>query len=214
MVFNLFRISADLVHLLSIYFLLTKIINHKNCIGISLRSQILFLIVWVTRYLDIFYNFYSLYNTILKIVYLTTSAYTIYLISKRFRATYDKIHDTLNVWYLIVPCIVLAFIFTEDYSITEICWTFSIFLEAVAILPQILLLRSTGEVENLNSQYIFCLGLYRALYIINWIYRYATEPSYWSPLTWICGSIQTLLYVEYFYYYIKSRVEGTKFVLP
>ncbi len=183
--------------------------------GISLRSQLLFCLVWVSRYMDIFTNHYSIYNTILKIVYLATSFYTIYLVSKKYRSTYDKAHDTLNVWYLIIPCIVLCLIFCEDrLSILELGWTFSLFLEAVAILPQIWLLRATGEVENLNSQYIFCLGLYRALYLVNWIYRYCTEEHYYSPLVWVCGSIQTLLYVDYFYYYIKSRIEGTKLVLP
>ncbi len=44
-----------------------------NCVstaGISLKSQELFLLVFITRYLDIFTNFYSLYNTAMKIVYL------------------------------------------------------------------------------------------------------------------------------------------------
>ena len=214
MIFNIFRVSADLTHVLSIYFLLTKIISHRNCMGISLRSQVLFAIVWVTRYLDIFSNFFSVYNTIFKIIYLVTSFYTIYLISKKYRPTYDKDHDTLNVWYLIVPSIILAFIFTKKYSIMELCWTFSIILESVAVLPQIHLLSKTGEIENLNSKYIFCLGLYRGLYVLNWIYRYITETHYWSPLVWVFGTIQTLLYVDYFYYYIKSKVQGTKFVLP
>ncbi|ELP84829.1 ER lumen protein retaining receptor, putative [Entamoeba invadens IP1] len=212
--FNIFRIAADLTHLLSIYFLLTKIISHKNCMGVSLRSQILFCIVWVTRYIDLFSNFYSIYNTVLKVVYLATSFYTIYLISKRFRSTYDKVHDTFNMWYLIIPSIVLAFIFPEQYTLMEILWTFSIFLETVAILPQIFLLSVTGEIENLNSKYILCLGIYRALYIANWVFRYATEDSYWSPLVWVCGIVQTVLYADYFYYYIRSHISGTKFVLP
>ena len=148
--------------------------------GVSLRSQLLFTLVWVTRYLDLFTNFLSLYNTVLKVVYLSTSAFAIYLILRRFRATYDRVHDTFNVWLLIAPCAVLALIFTANYSPLEVLWTFSIFLEAVAIVPQISLLRKTDEVENLNSKYIFCLGLYRALYILNWVYRYMTEPHYLS----------------------------------
>jgi len=36
----------------------------------------------------------------------------------------------------------------------------------------------TGEAESITSHYLFALGSYRGLYILNWIYRstYATSP--------------------------------------
>ena len=34
------------------------------------------------------------------------------------------------------------------------------------------LLQRTGEAETITTHYIFALGAYRALYILNWIYRY------------------------------------------
>ena len=57
-------------------------------------------------------------------------------------------------------------------------WAFSIYLEAVAILPQLFLLQKQGEVENLTSHYVAALGAYRALYLLNWVYRYFTEEDY------------------------------------
>ena len=41
------------------------------------------------------------------------------------------------------------------------------------------------EVENLTGHYIFLLGSYRALYILNWIYRYFTEFYYSQWLVWL-----------------------------
>lgn len=58
------------------------------------------------------------------------------------------------------------------------CWAFSIYLEAVAILPQLFMLQKQGGAESLTGHYILLLGLYRLFYILNWIYRYATEPHY------------------------------------
>ena len=55
----------------------------------------------------------------------------------------------------------------------EILWTFSIYLESVAILPQLFMVSKTGEAESITSHYLFALGSYRALYILNWIYRWA-----------------------------------------
>ena len=42
----------------------------------------------------------------------------------------------------------------------------------MAILPQLLMLQRTGEAETITTHYLAALGLYRALYIPNWIYRY------------------------------------------
>lgn len=60
----------------------------------------------------------------------------------------------------------------------QILWTASLYLEAVAIFPQLTLLQKTQNIDNLTGNYVFLLGSYRGLYILNWIYRYFTEPHY------------------------------------
>lgn len=57
-------------------------------------------------------------------------------------------------------------------------WMSSIYLESVAILPQLTLLMRTENIDNLTGNYVFLLGAYRSLYILNWIYRYFTETHY------------------------------------
>ncbi len=37
-------------------------------------------------------------------------------------------------------------------------WAFSVYLEAVAILPQLVLLQRTRNVDNLTGNYVFLLG--------------------------------------------------------
>lgn len=69
-------------------------------------------------------------------------------------------------------------------------------------MPQLILLQRHGEVENLTSNYVVMLGAYRGCYILNWIYRAATEKSYhFIWLMFIAGMVQTALYVDFFYYY-------------
>lgn len=41
-----------------------------------------------------------------------------------------------------------------------------------------MLLQRTNNIDNLTGNYIFLLGSYRGLYILNWIYRYIMEPHY------------------------------------
>lgn len=212
--FNIFRLAGDFLHLASIILLLVKIRTQRSVAGISLKTQVLYCIVFVTRYLDVFWNFVYLYNTVMKIIYLGTSFYIVHMGYNLYKHTYDKDHDSFRIVFLIAPCALLALIFNAEFALSEILWTFSIYLEAVAILPQLFLLMRTSEVENITSHYIFALGGYRACYLMNWVYRVLTEPRYSDRIVWVSGVVQTLLYLDFFYYYLKSIWYGRKLVLP
>jgi len=209
---NIFRIIADLLHLASIILLLLKIETQRSVAGISLKTQVLYAIVFSSRYLDLFFSYIDLYNTLMKIFFISSSYYVVYLIMTRFKASYDKNGDNFPAQYIVGVCFLLSLIFNEGtgFDWWEIIWAFSIFLEAVAILPQLFMLQATGEVENITSHYVFALGGYRALYILNWIVRYFSE-GYVSWLAWTAGIIQTVLYADFFYYYFQ-RYEFVIFI--
>ncbi|KAL2802899.1 ER lumen protein retaining receptor-domain-containing protein [Aspergillus granulosus] len=211
---NIFRLLADFSHLASIFILLQKMKSSSSCSGLSFKSQALYLMVFVTRYLDLFWAFTdSLYNTTFKILFIGSSGYIIYLMLNDYRPTHDPNTDTFKVQYLLASSAVLAIVFPHDYSISEILWTFSIWLESVAILPQLFMLQRTGEADTITTHYLFALGLYRALYIPNWIYRYFAE-GHFQPVPVIAGIIQTLLYSDFFYIYYTKIMKGRKFSLP
>jgi hypothetical protein len=89
-----------------------------------------------------------------------------------FRPTHDPSIDTFKIEYILAPCLVLSLLFNYKFTFSEILWSFSIWLEAVAILPQLFMLQRTGEAETITTHYLAALGAYRALYIPNWIFRY------------------------------------------
>ncbi|OEL20088.1 ER lumen protein-retaining receptor [Dichanthelium oligosanthes] len=101
-----------------------------------------------------------------------------------------------------------------DLFVHFVMWAFSIYLEAVAIFPQLVLLQRTRNIDNLTGQYVFFLGAYRVLYILNWIYRYFTEPQFVHWISWVAGIVQTLLYADFFYYYIMSWKNNVRLELP
>ncbi|KAF3646991.1 ER lumen protein-retaining receptor [Capsicum annuum] len=190
---RILHIAGALVHRASLFF----------CI--SLKTQELYALVFITRYLDIFTDFISLYNTTMKLVFLGSSLSIVWYMKhhKIVRRSYDKDQDTFRHVLLVVPCLILALVIHEKFTFKEVMWTFSIFLEAVAILPQLVLLQRTRNIDNLTGQYILLLGAYRSLYILNWVYRYFTEPHFVHWITWISGLVQTLLYADFFYYYFQ-----------
>ncbi|VDM74961.1 unnamed protein product [Strongylus vulgaris] len=89
----------------------------------------------------------------------------------KFKATYDRNNDSLRIEFLLIPAAVLALLINHEFTIMEVMWTFSIYLESVAIMPQLFMLSRTGNAETITAHYLFALGSYRALYIVNWIFR-------------------------------------------
>lgn len=92
---------------------------------------------------------------------------------------------------------------------TQILWVFSIILESVCVLPQLLLLRQTSVPTVIDSFYLITLGSYRGLYILNWIWRgispHGRGPE---PIPIIFGVIQTAFYIDFFWvYYSRQRVK-------
>lgn len=213
---NIFRLAGDMTHLLSVVVLLLKIHATRSCRGISLKTQELYALVFLTRYIDLFFRYVSLYNTVMKLVFLGSSGTIIYYMRfhRVVRTTYDREQDTFRAWFLIGPCLLLALLINGEFTPIEILWTFSLYLEAVAILPQLVLLQRTQNIDNLTGNYILLLGAYRGLYIINWIYRSFTEDNYRQWIVWISGLAQTGLYADFFYYYFKSWQNNEKLSLP
>ncbi|KAJ0970877.1 hypothetical protein J5N97_018836 [Dioscorea zingiberensis] len=174
---NAFRLLGDMTHLLSILILLLKIRTTKSCAGISLKTQDLYVLVFVSRYLDLFTRVSSLYNSVMKLVFLATSITIVWYMRyhKVVKQTYSKNSDTFRHYFLILPCALLAFFFNPKFTLIEVLWSFSLYLEAVAILPQLVLLQRSSNIDNLTGNYVFMLGAYRALYLLNWVYRFFAE---------------------------------------
>ncbi|CAH2034300.1 unnamed protein product [Thlaspi arvense] len=236
---NIFRFAGDMTHLISILILLLKIYATKSCAGISLKTQELYALVFLTRYLDLLTDYVSLYNSVMKIVFIASSLAIVWCMRRHplVRRSYDKDLDTFRHQYVVLACFVLALVLHEKFTVQEVFsnefhiiamqyvksvnlkplqvfWAFSIYLEAVAILPQLVLLQRSGNVDNLTGQYVVFLGAYRGLYIINWIYRYFTEDHFTRWIACVSGLVQTALYADFFYYYYLSWKTNTKLKLP
>lgn len=206
-----------MLHLLSIVTLLLKIHHTKSCRGISLKTQELYTLVFLTRYVDLFvFKHVSLYNTSMKLIFIATSLAIIYYMRfhKVVKQTWDRQEDTFRVLFIVVPCALLALALPNARTAIEMLWSFSIYLEAVAILPQLILLQRTQNIDNLTGNYVALLGSYRAFYILNWIYRYFTTHHYRRWIVWVSGVIQTIIYLDFFYYYIQSWRNNEKLSLP
>ena len=69
----------------AIYFAHIRVLTPISILGISFKTQALYVTVYVARYLDIFYSWVSLYNFLMKVFFISSSIYILYLMKVRFR---------------------------------------------------------------------------------------------------------------------------------
>lgn len=75
----------------------------------------------VSLLLDLFWTFTdSAYNTTFKILFIGSSAYTIYLMLNDYKPTHDPNIDTFKVQYLLGFSALLAILFPYEYSTSEV----------------------------------------------------------------------------------------------
>ncbi|KIW09083.1 uncharacterized protein PV09_00029 [Verruconis gallopava] len=231
MIFNVFRIVADFSHLISKIILLWAIHWNRSAEGVSLITQVLYLLVFCTRYLDLFQSrpfedFTHTWLFLFKIFYIASSAYTVFLMTSVYARTREREKAWKFGMYCLGGSIALAIpvtaifqrgpmtssgklMYLHEFKFMEILWVFSEILESVCVLPQLLLLRQTTVPTVIDSYYLVCLGSYRAFYILNWIQRAADkEERHFDPISVLFGIIQTALYIDFAWvYYTRQRVK-------
>eukprot|EP01015_Nassula_variabilis_P035855 TRINITY_DN9111_c0_g1_i10.p1 TRINITY_DN9111_c0_g1~~TRINITY_DN9111_c0_g1_i10.p1 ORF type:complete len:127 (-),score=18.80 TRINITY_DN9111_c0_g1_i10:83-463(-) len=112
--------------------------------------------------------FVSFYNTIMKISFIGCTIYIIYLMrfKKPYCLSYDPLADDFPYVKYLLPGALIATIFVHtETKAFEIIWSYTIWLEAGAIIPQLRMLTKIKDVENITGNYVAALGLYRFFYI-------------------------------------------------
>lgn len=89
---NVFRILGDVSHTASKCILIWAIHNNKSAEGVSLLTQWLYMLVFCARYLDLFWvpPQFSWWNTLLKLFYISSSVYIVYIMMRVYARTREK----------------------------------------------------------------------------------------------------------------------------
>jgi ER lumen protein retaining receptor len=136
----------------------------------------------------------------MKIFFIGSTAFIIYLMRYRkpFCTTYDSLGDQFPHLTVLLPsAFVCTLIVQTGWEPFDFMWSYSLWLEALAFIPQIIMLNKIRIIENLTSHYVAMLGAYRLFYILNWVYRYQTENFLcWTQV--LAGVVQTALYANFF----------------
>lgn len=219
---NIFRRAGDMLHLVGTFLLLATIVFRGSTRGISWKSQLLYLVVFVTRYLDLPHNIKTFmmlpaeasrmqYLIVFKLTYILAQFLILYLFwrLKNNGVKENESHkDTCNIWFILVPYFFVAFFFSSVPSTEERLWTYSEYIEAFAMVPQyIFQYRSDRKGVRLRCTmveiWIFCIGSYRCFYFCNWIWK-EYHQMYVASHSLIGGFLQNLLFFDFLLYLFSS----------
>ena len=188
------RVAGDVVHGLSFVLLFWKLLFTRSAEGLSLRTLQLYLLVFCCRYIDVMWSCVpgNMYNCSAKVLMVAQVSLAVLVVRCGWphRRSHCALDDTFPACCLLPPAALVALASGPPFDAFELSWRLSLCLEAVAIVPQLHLLRRRRGCEALVGHFIFTLGTYRLLYLGNWVWRAATEEGYWNPFVWGCGAVQ------------------------
>eukprot|EP00980_Cylindrotheca_fusiformis_P006575 scaffold1386_cov89-Cylindrotheca_fusiformis.AAC.2 len=164
--------------------------NMRESLGISLKSQELYLAAFVSRYLNMFQVFTATPRSYLaiKLLLLGSTTRIIWILRRSVASnTTDNHIDDRSCLYLLIPSVAVGVVvqYVEAQVFEgprfelnmDLLFTISLFIEMVAMLPQLALFRSETtrtEDQQQGSRYailpsIACFATYRMLYVVNWL---------------------------------------------
>ena len=228
--FSFFLVLSSLVQTCAFVIILLKVADRQNCGGLSANTLICYCILLFARlsstliYPGYLPNdstgswLYQLSDTISMLI----CCLLIYLIYFKYKETSDLMLDNkIPFYYLVIPSYILALIIKSNLNNNFFCdtnWAFSMYLEAFAIFPQILLFSiKKGQIEKFTSHYVALCGLSRLCSLIFWWDTYdelKVMDSFFGNYVgyFIIGAqiLQLIIMADYYYLYFKSILKGNE----
>lgn len=222
--YNKLFVVSESIHAVGIFALVYKLNTLKTCSGLSLQTQELTAIVMAVRTLCSFEIGHNI-HTFLDMAALVSTAWVIYMMRCKLYVSYNEHLDKTPKSYLLVPCAIMAVLVHPNSSFplyTKLMWAFSVYLEAIVVIPQLRMMQRTQMIEPFIALYVFALGMSRFFGAAYWILRvYESTETYifllgrgyfWVPMVLVSETIQTFILADFCYYYLISIVSGSRLV--
>ncbi|EGR27740.1 hypothetical protein IMG5_190350 [Ichthyophthirius multifiliis] len=171
--FSFLLTLSSFVQAFGFLLLVYKVIQSKSINGLSRNS----LVSILTN--DGYLPYDSTGDVIYRISETATFIFSVillYLSYVKYSFSYNWDVDTFQWFLFAIPTFVLAILFHPNLNskfYADVCWTFALYLESVAMFPQLDVFRKKGgEIENYTSHFVASLSLSRIMQFIFWIQTY------------------------------------------
>lgn len=213
-------IASEAIHVAGIIALIYKLFALKTCSGLSLKTQELTAVFLAARLCCSTLTEANI-HTVLDLISLSATLYVIWMIRFKLKSSYIKELDNLRLYFVVAPSAILAILihpFTTHWRIIRIAWAFSLYLEAVSVLPQLRFMQNAKMVETFTGYYVFALGVSRFMALAYWLIQtYETRGAFlflvgsgyfWFFAAFLAEMVQSFILADFCYYYMKSFMRG------
>ena len=232
--YSFLLVLSSIVQMFSFIVIIYKVSSSQSSSGLSYNSFLCYLVVLLTRLSStLFYNGYlpsdstgDWFYQLIEIISVFSCIIIIYMITSSHRDTADNDLDRFNCNYLIWPSLGLAMLVhtsLNNFFLTDVFWTNSMYLETVALIPQLMLFRTKGgNIESYTSHYVALQGLSRLFSLLFWydtyvelnddsiIHGFSMFQGYVGYFIMLSQVIQLIIMCDYYYVYFKSLWKGEK----
>ena len=140
-------VLSSTVQMLSFIIIVWKVHSYQNCSGLSLNTMNSYLILLSSRLCStLFYNGYlpsdkagDWFYQLTEMISLFCTILLVYLMKNTYRDTANTYDDNVDFRYLAFPALALALLVHTSLNrnfITDVAWTFSMYLEALQFTPK------------------------------------------------------------------------------
>eukprot|EP01066_Platyproteum_vivax_P008618 Platyproteum_vivax@DN3651_c0_g1_i2.p1 len=188
--FSFLLTLSSIVSTFSFGFLLMKVCN-SGSVGVSVKMLHCFQLVTAARLSSIlFFNGYLPYDRSGNVVYRVSEVMgfvmctLIYFVVKmQQKAASNNVHGApptnpegqRQLRMLIMGAIVMAFCFhltLNKFFVTDIAWAFALYLEAIAVLPQLILFFREKKVDTSTTHFLFSQACSKCMAFTFWLTIY------------------------------------------
>jgi len=208
-----------------------KIFSSKQATGVSVKTLQLYCLVFFFRLTSIIrhegYLPYDksgdwLYHWIEVIALLLTGCALWACTEGQFGNKHQG--EGVGAAYLAVPVLILAVFahpnLNKDF-LSDVGWTYAMYLESVALVPQLFVFRDkkSGPVDLLTAHFVAALGFGRVMEFTFWLYSHselATSAGSKLPgyLALFSQFMQLVLMLDFFRHYYFAVKNSTPLILP
>ena len=163
--FSLFLTTSSLTSMFAFLMVCLKMETNRSSRGISLKMFECYFVLLICRLFSIIpFEGYLPYDRSGDWLYQTVETLSLVLVAlivnmcrRRFAASYEADSDVFKHHYLMIGCFVLALIFHPNLNAfmpADVCWTFALYLESVAVLPQLFMFQRDKRVEPFTTHFL------------------------------------------------------------
>uniref|UniRef100_A0A7S2IH19 ER lumen protein-retaining receptor n=1 Tax=Helicotheca tamesis TaxID=374047 RepID=A0A7S2IH19_9STRA len=223
---SIYQLLGDLSLAASFLVLIYQLAIKHEAGGISRKTQELYLAVFMLRYINIFGMHPTAYSAFIKFFCITASLWIISVLRfpiGQLRYTTNPDQDGCNHWlFVVIPSLIFTLLTEaiaplEKFRLIEFCFTYSLFLESMALIPQLFIMHFQRNNVWETDMYVFFVGLYRCMYVANGIFRSPFDENHQRVVTvHICGFMQWLIILAAWFirrcHKERSQTEGGDFL--